>query len=82
MSEENLNLPRPSPDQGSLELTEDYIRLRAYFLYQERGCENGHDMEDWLRAEAEILGKKEPAAEPIAKTTPLEVAAARVAAAA
>jgi len=47
-----------NPDEGSLELTEDIIRVRAYRFYQERGCEHGHDLEDWLRAEAEIFGKK------------------------
>jgi len=81
MSNETLNFPRPNPDQGSLELTEDYIRLRAYYHFLARGGEHGHDMEDWLAAEAEIVGKKAPAAEPAAKTQ-LEVAAARVAAAA
>ena len=30
------------------------ISRRAYELYQERGGENGHDMEDWLRAEQEV----------------------------
>ena len=51
------------PDEGSLELTEDIIRVRAYQLYEERGCEHGHDLEDWHQAEAEILGKKPAAAE-------------------
>lgn len=46
------------PDEGSLELTEELIRVRAYQFYQERGCEDGHDFEDWLQAEAEIFGKK------------------------
>lgn len=78
MSDETLNLPQPNPDQGSLELTEDYIRLRAYFLFLARGGEHGHDAEDWLAAEAEIVGKKEPARQEA--KTPLEVAAARVAA--
>ena len=45
-------------DQGSLELTEEYIRLRAYQLYEQRGRQDGHDMDDWLQAEAEIFGKK------------------------
>ena len=45
------------------ELTEDFIRVRAYQLYEERGCEHGHDLEDWLRAEAEVLGKTPAAAE-------------------
>jgi hypothetical protein len=34
----------------------EQIRCRAYELYQERGREDGHDMEDWLRAEQEITG--------------------------
>ncbi len=46
------------PGMGSLELTEDLIRERAYQLYEGRGCENGHDLDDWLRAEAEVMGKK------------------------
>ena len=50
------------PEQGSLELTEDLIRVRAHQLYEERGCENGHDLDDWLQAEAEIIGKKPTAA--------------------
>jgi hypothetical protein len=28
---------------------------RAYFLFQERGCEHGRDLEDWLNAEAMVL---------------------------
>ena len=46
------------PDQGSLELTEDYVRQRAYQLYEQRGRLDGHDLDDWLQAEAEILGRK------------------------
>lgn len=37
---------------------EEAIRLRAYELFEERGRENGHDQEDWLRAEEEVTGKK------------------------
>ena len=33
---------------------EDQIRRRAYELYEERGRENGHELEDWLHAEEEI----------------------------
>jgi DUF2934 family protein len=38
--------------------SEDKIRSRAYQLYEERGREDGHAMEDWLRAEGEITGNK------------------------
>jgi Protein of unknown function (DUF2934) len=33
---------------------DEEIRRRAYELYESRGREDGHDMDDWLRAEAEI----------------------------
>jgi uncharacterized protein HemX len=36
---------------------EEEIRHRAYELYGERGREDGHDLDDWLRAEAEITAK-------------------------
>jgi hypothetical protein len=36
---------------------EETIRCRAYELYEARGREDGRDLEDWLRAEAEIRGK-------------------------
>jgi Protein of unknown function (DUF2934) len=53
-----------NPDEGSLELTEDIIRARAYRFYEDRGYEDGHDLEDWLRAEAEAFGKKPAVTEP------------------
>ena len=37
---------------------EHQIRLRAYELFEERGREDGHEQEDWVRAEAEITNKK------------------------
>ena len=33
---------------------EDEIRRRAYELYEARGGEDGHELEDWLQAKAEI----------------------------
>ena len=38
--------PTGNPDEGSLELTEDIIRAHAYRFYEDRGCEDGHDLED------------------------------------
>jgi hypothetical protein len=35
---------------------EEEVRRRAYELYERRGREDGHDLDDWLRAEAEITG--------------------------
>ena len=35
---------------------EDDVARRAYELYQARGAEPGHDLEDWLQAEREVNG--------------------------
>jgi len=35
----------------------EVIRLRAYKIYEQRGREHGHDLDDWLIAEAEVVGK-------------------------
>ena len=37
---------------------EEQIRHRAYELYEARGREDGHDFDDWLRAEDEITNQK------------------------
>jgi hypothetical protein len=37
---------------------EQEIRKRAYELFEARGGVEGHDVEDWLRAEEEIMGSK------------------------
>jgi len=63
MRHKTVDVPTAEPEKGSLELTEELIRVRAYRFYEERGCEDGHNLEDWLRAEAEIVGKKTAAAE-------------------
>jgi hypothetical protein len=36
---------------------EEEIRIRAYQLYQERGYTPGHEDEDWLIAEREVLSR-------------------------
>lgn len=38
------------------------IRARAYQLFEERGGELGHDLEDWVQAEAEVLSNRKPSA--------------------
>ncbi|PYV69208.1 MAG: hypothetical protein DMG96_34615 [Acidobacteria bacterium] len=35
--------------------TYDEIAQLAYCLYKSRGQQDGHDMEDWLRAEQELV---------------------------
>jgi hypothetical protein len=37
---------------------EHQIRQRAYELYEKRGREDGHELEDWFRAKEEIAIKQ------------------------
>jgi hypothetical protein len=37
------------------------ISSRAYELYVQRGCRDGHAQEDWLDAEREVLNREFPA---------------------
>ena len=37
---------------------EEETRRRAYELFEARGGEDGHELEDWLRAEEEIRDSK------------------------
>ena len=47
------------PIKANLQKTEgggelqDQIRARAYQLYEQRGRDDGHGLDDWLQAEAE-----------------------------
>ena len=58
----NENPPKKPPATVTSEPQEfelEYqIRLRAYELYEARGRKDGHEVEDWLRAEEEITEKK------------------------
>ena len=70
------------------------IRRMAYALYVERGCVDGHEVEDWLRAEVLVAQEFAAAATPSAKApdaaakrapakrAPAKAAAAKVAPAA
>ena len=40
-----------------LQLVERKIRARARQLYEERGQADGHALEDWVRAESEVLSQ-------------------------
>jgi len=56
----NANPPKKSPATVTSEPQEleHEIRLRAHQLYVARGREDGHELEDWFRAEEEIMQKK------------------------
>jgi hypothetical protein len=38
--------------------TTDQIAKRSYEIYLARGAQPGHEVEDWLAAEAELSGKR------------------------
>jgi hypothetical protein len=44
-------------EQSAREPVEQFIRERAYQLYEERGRGDGHEWDDWLQAEGEITQK-------------------------
>jgi uncharacterized protein HemX len=47
---------RATRQATAAEPTLDAIAVRAYELFEARGYAHGHDVEDWLRAEAELRG--------------------------
>jgi hypothetical protein len=46
----------PEAVNDSPRVSESDIALRAFSYYCERGYQGGSDVEDWLRAERELLG--------------------------
>ena len=52
--------PRQTPTQvrKSAPDLQEQIRRRAYELYEQRGRGDGHELDDWLQAEAEVTQKK------------------------
>jgi hypothetical protein len=45
--------PKPAASQQAAATDTDIAR-RAYELYLARGCEHGHDVDDWVQAEREL----------------------------
>jgi hypothetical protein len=43
--------------EGASELQEQ-IRRRAYELYEQRGRDDGRDLDDWLQAESDVTAEK------------------------
>ena len=42
------------PTSPTRPVTDSDVARRAYDLYLARGCEHGHDVDDWLQAEREL----------------------------
>ena len=55
------NYPKETPATvtNETEDLESQIRQRAHELDETRGREDGHELEDWLRAEEELTAKAE-----------------------
>lgn len=51
----SLTLRNPESLQSEVEEMQLAVARRAYELFEARGCEHGHDWEDWFRAESELL---------------------------
>lgn len=51
--------PRPArrtaKTDAATRVSVETVSLRAYYLFQARGSEHGHDVEDWLVAESGLL---------------------------
>jgi Protein of unknown function (DUF2934) len=56
--EKEVAKKQPTSVTSDQQELEHQIRLRAQELYEARGREDGQELDDWLRAEEEIAGKK------------------------
>lgn len=52
--------PTEANAQEELMPQHDEIAMVAYSYWQSRGCPDGHDVEDWLMAEQEVLLRRSP----------------------
>jgi hypothetical protein len=57
-----LTMPTPlrtinQTTESTSELQEQ-IRRRAYELYEQRGRDDGHEIDDWLQAESEVVQQR------------------------
>ncbi len=53
-------LSTAAPEPTRAEPTNERIAARAYELFLERGRDDGHDVDDWLRAERELHEERAP----------------------
>ena len=50
-----LGLSAPADLQAEVQKLQLAIAVRAHELFEARGREHGHDLDDWLRAKSELL---------------------------
>ncbi len=56
MKRTSMAVPIRTAKRTTKSITElqQQIRRRAYELYEQRGRQDGHDLDDWLQAESEV----------------------------
>lgn len=53
----DLKTRRQKQQKLMMDLVERKVRSRARQLYETRGQQEGHALQDWVQAESEVLGK-------------------------
>ena len=64
--EETVTIDRQTPISSETDTTfsidtQEQVRRRAFEIYEQRGREDGHELDDWLQAEAEVLSQQSKA---------------------
>ena len=62
----DLGMDRQTPTSSETDTTfsidpQEQIRRRAFEIYEQRGREDGHELDDWLQAEAEVVSHRSKA---------------------
>jgi hypothetical protein len=57
-----VDAPAAAKATSVTESKDEFVRQAAYFYYEARGRVGGHELDDWLRAEAEFERQSRPEA--------------------
>jgi ABC-type tungstate transport system permease subunit len=49
--------PAPAASAAQVQASQDRIRERAFEIFEKRGSKPGHDLQDWFRAERQVLAQ-------------------------
>ena len=55
ITERQTDVAAPPDDELARDDVEGMIAVAAYFISAQRGFEPGHELDDWLAAEAQVL---------------------------
>ncbi len=53
----NVSLNEEQEKEGTMDALHERIARKAFELYEQRGWQHGHDLDDWLKAERLIFGE-------------------------